>query len=104
MLPLALHSSALVHQHQGSQDLAKDATPIEAEEDLLDCNWADIFPVDKLHQEQENDPDLGPIITWLNWDYSPPQEELSLQSPATKHLWLCRAQLRFRKRVLYYKW
>ncbi len=43
-------------------------------------------------------------MTWLNIDKIPSQQELAIESPATKKWWLCRKHLQLADGVLYYKW
>ena len=60
-------------------------------------------PPGELRDQQLKDPDLQPVISWLE-DTVPLQAELFRQSPATKHLWNCKSQLKFCTGVLYYVW
>ena len=58
----------------------------------------------ELRDLQLADPDLLPIIRWLEEGVEPPQGQLFVRSAATKHLWRCRSQLSLRQGVLYYRW
>jgi len=60
-------------------------------------------PPGELRDQQLKDPDLQPVISWLE-DTVPLQAELFRQSPTTKHLWNCKSQLKFCTGVLYYVW
>ena len=61
------------------------------------------YSSEDLRDLQLKDPDLKPIITWLESD-SPSEAELFRQGLATKFLWSCRSQLQLVKGVLYYRW
>ena len=67
-------------------------------------NWGTKHSSEDLRKFQENDPDLSIIIHWLESGNKPTESDLSLSSPAVKHLWLHRSQLSFRNNVLYYQW
>ena len=41
---------------------------------------------------------------WLGSDNDPEEGDAILQSPAMRHLWLCKLQLRLVEEVLYYQW
>ncbi|CAC5415897.1 unnamed protein product [Mytilus coruscus] len=53
-------------------------------------NWAPEYPSEQLKIFQQEDPDLAPILKWMEEDVEPTQAELRLQSRATRSLWLCR--------------
>ena len=70
-------------------------------------NWGTKHSSEDLRKVQENDPELSIIMIIINWLESgnkPTESDLSLSSPAVKHLWLHRSQLSFRNNVLYYHW
>uniref|UniRef100_A0A8W8IJN6 Peptidase A2 domain-containing protein n=1 Tax=Magallana gigas TaxID=29159 RepID=A0A8W8IJN6_MAGGI len=71
---------------------------------LRACNWAVGNSPAEVRSLQEEDPDLCPIIKWLECNIEPKQAELRLQSPGTRTLWLSRKNLQFIDRVLHYKW
>ena len=50
------------------------------------------------------DTDLWPVIHWLQESVVPTPAELKLQSPSTKHFWLCHDHLRLENGVLFYEW
>ena len=62
------------------------------------------YSPEELSQLQQNDADLKPILGWLDSGETPEDSEVLLQSPATRHLWLCRSQLRLVQGVLHYQW
>lgn len=67
-------------------------------------NWLDGHTLEELRQEQMADPDLRPVIDWLEVGAKPSQQELLRASPATKALWLCHPHLHLRQGVLFYRW
>ena len=67
-------------------------------------NWGTKHSSEDLRKFQENDPELSIIINWLESGNKLTESDLSLSSPAVKHLWLHRSQLSFRNNVLYYQW
>lgn len=71
---------------------------------LRACNWAVGNSPAEVRSLQEEDPDLCPIIKWLECNIELKQAELRLQSPVTRTLWLSRKKLQFIDRVLHYKW
>ena len=62
------------------------------------------YTAQELREEQLKDPDLRPILMWLGSGTNPDEGDALLQSPATRHLWLCKSQLRLVEEVLYYQW
>ncbi|VDH95532.1 Hypothetical predicted protein, partial [Mytilus galloprovincialis] len=66
-------------------------------------NWAPEYPPEQLKIFQQEDPDLAPILKWMEEDVEPTQAELRLQSRATRSLWLCRPCFVMFNHVLYYK-
>lgn len=67
------------------------------------ARWINQFSSVALHQMQKKDPNLAPILKWLE-DEEPREDQLLLSSPATKHYWQHRNLLSIRDTVLYYKW
>lgn len=59
---------------------------------------------ENLRALQYADPDISPVIAWLEEGVDPTREVLFLASPAVKYYWLLRAQLRLINGVLYYEW
>jgi hypothetical protein len=58
-----------------------------------------------MKQQQEQDPDLTPIIQWLQGDGDPLESDIWLQSAATKEIWLNKSQVEFSEEgLLLYRW
>ena len=66
--------------------------------------WIKSYSSEQLREAQLADPDLKPIITWLEAKKEPLLRHLNLESRNTKHLWLCKPQLVIKDGVLYYQW
>ena len=62
------------------------------------------YTFQELSGFQKDDSELSTIITWLENKVVPTSHELHLQSPAVKHLWMCRTQLQFQNGILFYHW
>ena len=77
--------------------------PMEEEEFSPEVTEVDSYKPEELRERQLADPDLEPLLTWLHQG-EPTEAELFLKSPAVKHLWKCKSQLRLRNGVLYYQW
>ncbi len=67
-------------------------------------NWLMAYSPEELRQHQLKDANLLPIISWLETKLTPSIRELSLTSPATRHIWLCKSQLELKNGVLFYQW
>ena len=67
-------------------------------------NWIAQYSSQELRERKEQYSNLESIIRWLSQDTEPISHELYLQSPAVKHLWLCKDQLQFQDNVLFYHW
>ena len=67
-------------------------------------NWAHTYSVSDLRKAQEEDPEMGSVLSWLETGHHPTNDQLWLASPETKHLWLCRDRLLKRNGVWYYQW
>ena len=76
----------------------------EAFLDGTESNFMAPVSLEEWQGHQRSDTDLGPVIQWLQSDATPTQADLTLQSPTTKHLWLCRKQLQMKQGVLFYEW
>jgi len=72
--------------------------------DTEPCNWIDSLSNKEIQEEQMHDPDLKPILLWLQDNYEPRMMELKLSSKATRYYWMCRSQLQLEKGVLFYRW
>lgn len=69
-----------------------------------DSNYMQQFDSKEMRELQLKDTDLKPLIQWLEQTEVPGIDEVLLQSSATRHLWLCRSQLKVQEGVLYYAW
>ncbi|CAG2251987.1 unnamed protein product [Mytilus edulis] len=63
-----------------------DMTQLNTEEDTIHINWMQSYSPQQLRQLQLQDPDLFPLIEWIESQYDPSDAELRLQSPATRAL------------------
>ena len=66
--------------------------------------WLPSYSVKELAELQREDSDLRLIILWLENNIEPTQAELALSSPAVRHYWLLKSQLRLHQSVLFYTW
>ena len=82
----------------------KAAGDREAFLDGTESNFMAQVSLGEWQGHQRSDTDLGPVIQWLQSDATPTQADLTLQSPTTTHLWLCRKQLQMKQGVLFYEW
>ena len=69
-----------------------------------ECVMLPNYSLEELKQFQRSDPDLEPVIKWMESEYEPSTPELFMKSIITKHLWLCRPMLTLLEGVLYYRW
>ena len=44
------------------------------------------------------------VSTVTSWEHEPSKQGMQMCSPATRHLWRCKSQLKFENDVLYYVW
>lgn len=79
-----------------------EAPPIRDIDDQAG-RWINSYTPQKLREAQMADPDLKPIITWLE-SGEPSPRLLSLESRNTRQMWLCKPQLLLKEGVLYYQW
>ncbi|CAC5399678.1 unnamed protein product [Mytilus coruscus] len=89
VVPLAVQSI----QHQLQDDIS-----------IQESNWMKGWSLEDIKKEQEDDPDLKTLMNWLHTGEPPSEHELQLESPATKHWWNCKTQLKFVKGCIFYKW
>jgi hypothetical protein len=68
------------------------------------CNWLMSYSPAQLRQHQLNDKSLRILITWLESNHLPDQQELQLSSPAVKRFWRFKGQLSMIQGVLHYSW
>ena len=62
------------------------------------------YSSEELRDIQMQDSDLQPLFRWLDAESDPTQAEVHLSSPATRQMWLYRAQLKLIDGVLFYVW
>jgi transposase InsO family protein len=67
-------------------------------------NWLPGYNSNDLEVNQAGDKDIAKIKSWLGGHTEPTKSELALSSPASRHLWQMRSQLRLHKNVLFYYW
>ena len=58
---------------------------------------------DELNNHRRSDPDIGPVIIWLETE-EPSEAELFLSSPNSKFYWLNKNLLTIEDGILKYKW
>ena len=77
----------------------------DSDKENCESNYMQQYSPEELRDLQMKDSDLKPLLQWMEKpEETPEQGELLLQSPSTRHFWLCRSQLRVINRVLYYEW
>ena len=100
--PLAAHPK--VHRVLTRQQLvsSQDGPPPPQELNVGDASqWcARHFPAE-LARLQREDPDLGPVMEWMDQGKPPSREEAASWSPFTRELWLSWDQLKRVEGVLY---
>lgn len=105
---VANHEEEQGEEQDSEESITEDDSDIDPFDSKLDgpptSNWINQYSPQDIRQNQELDSDLAPILKWLTEDYTPTEHELFLQSPATKHLWLCRKQLLLKNDTLCYNW
>ena len=99
-------SSTPAHNSSSDNDVTlSDELHETADQDSTqpDTRWLNGYSPEELRSFQLKDPDLAPLINWLEGE-SPPLAQLYLQSKNTKRMWLSKDQLQLKDGVLYYKW
>ena len=93
---------------ESSMEEPEELTQRDSEEDSpsqsTESNFMHQYSMAELHQHQLEDPNLSPVIGWIESGQSPSEAELLLQSVCTKHYWHCRNQLKIIDGVLFYIW
>ena len=69
-----------------------------------DSNWADVILPVQQGEEQELDPDLRVLRSWMKGEKEPQRETIAAQSPDVKGLWTNRPLLKWKDGVLWYLW
>ena len=93
---------------ESSMEEPEELTQRDSEEDSpsqgIESNFMHQYSMAELRQHQLGDPNLSPVIGWIDSGQSPLGAELLLQSVCTKHYWHCRNQLKIIDGVLFYIW
>ena len=97
VIPLSVRSVA-------QNSTADDTDDSDSEDGDEQGEWFGGYSWDELMAKQKKDPDIGPVILWLEGSGKPNPGELELHSPSVKHLWLCKTQLVIENGVLHYIW
>ena len=63
--------------------------------------WALPYSADELRKKQLDDPDIGPVLHWVEAGERPTSEEVQATSAATRHYWLHWNSLQIKNRQLY---
>ena len=56
---------------------------------------------EEIAEAQRNDDDIGPIYEWVSTEISPSDQQLKASSPATRHYWLHKGQLKLINQIIY---
>ena len=83
--------------------LTLDTSTVD-EVNAIRSNWLPNYPPEEVRDLQLEDPDISPVMRWLENEIVPLKDILFLSSPATKSLWLCRLRLSIIDGVMYYVW
>ena len=98
VVPLAVHQSIADPEETDWEDILSSEFPITEEA----TTWLPQYSPVQLWDFQMDDPDVAPLIEWLESGEPPSIENLYLSSPAIKHWWLSQSQLELHQGVLYY--
>lgn len=63
--------------------------------------WAQVFSAESIRRKQMQDPDISPVIQWLEKGKRPHGTEVCSASPASRHYWICWDSLKLKDGVLY---
>ncbi len=63
--------------------------------------WKWIHSAATLRKKQMEDPDLGPVLQWMNQETPPSNQEIAAASPETRHYWIQHGILKVKDGVLY---
>ena len=67
-------------------------------------DFSNMCDTDRLRKLQSKDKDLAKLKRWVDSNYEPSQQELSLSNPSVKYFWSIKSQLRNKDGILFYKW
>ena len=70
----------------------------------VEVNWTDSFSTKEKCEEQDKDPHLCTVKSWLKDQFLPSNEQLMSQAPEVKTMWAHRQLLLLQEGVLYYRW
>ena len=96
VIPLAVRSASI---DISPEEILSPEFPM-SEESI----WLPRYTSAELREAQQADPDLQQMFSWLEDKVTPTVHELYLSSPALKHFWLTRSQLKIVDGVLRYQW
>ena len=92
-------------KEEGNSDQCKDSSGTGAQLPVLDDAWLSQYTRTDLRKLQLNDPDLAHLHTWLELeDGKPTRDQVAVESPTVRNLWLQWDQLVLDNGVLYRKW
>jgi hypothetical protein len=99
------HCSNLHKQWSRFEQDVDDVIPLAVCAITSGTNWCSGYTTEELKEQQSQDPDLSPVILWLQDDEDPPQRDVWLQGAGTKEIWLNRSRLEFSDEgLLLYRW
>ena len=90
-------------KEESNSDQCKDSSGTGAQLPVLDDAWLSQYTRTDLRKLQLDDPDLAHLHTWLE-DGKPTRDQVTVESPTVRNLWLQLDQLVLDNGVLYRKW
>ena len=91
-------------KEESNSDQCKDSSGTGAELPVLDDTWLSQYTRTELKKLQPDDPDLAHLLTWLELeDGKPTRDQVAVESPTVRNLWLQWDQLVLDNDVLYRK-
>ena len=93
------------NKEESNSDQCKDSAGTGAQLPVLDDAWLSQYTRTDLRKLQLDDPDLAHLLTWLELeDGKPTRDQVAVESPTVRNLWLQWDQLVLDNGVLYRKW
>ena len=93
------------NKEESNSDQCKDSAGTGAQLPVLDDAWLSQYTRTDLRKLQLDDPDLAHLLTWLELeDGKPTRDQVAVESPTVRNLWLQWDQLVLENGVLYRKW
>jgi transposase InsO family protein len=83
-----------------ADDLTPPRVRATGEQLIIPGGWIDAYTPTQLAEKQTQDPDLAPVIDWLQKKEKPSRDEAAAFSPVTRNLWLQYDQLSLQQGVL----